>query len=450
MKHVHFMGIGGVGISALAYVLHREGWKVSGCDAHPSELARRLGELGVEVRSGHDPAHLEGVDVLVASNAVPVDHPERRAAARAGVPVMARMQVLAGILERGRSIGVSGTHGKTTTTSMIAHVFTELGADPVVLVGAAVPSLGGNARWGAGRHRIAEVDESDPLFAEVAVDLAVLTNLEDDHVAAGAARQTYHADYASLRAAARAYAARAGRVLYNADWAELEALTQGLERVGYGFERGRYRAEDVRLEAGGSRFVLTHDGAPLTEVALAVPGRYNVENAVAALATAHLEGLDPALAARALAGYKGADRRFQTTGHLRGAWIVDDYAHHPTEVRATLEAARATGRRVRVVFQPHRYLRTQQMWTRFAEALREADEIWVLDVYAASEAPIPGVSGALIADRLRELGHERARFAAWQEVRTALAESAKAGDLILTMGAGDVWKLGRELVEGTR
>ena len=450
MKHVHFMGIGGVGISALAYVLHREGWKVSGCDAHPSELARRLGELGVEVRTGHDPAHLEGVDVLVASNAVPANHPERLAAARAGVPVMARMQVLAGILERGRSIGVSGTHGKTTTTSMIAHVFTELGTDPVVLVGAAVPSLGGNARWGAGRHRIAEVDESDPLFAEVAVDLAVLTNLEDDHVAAGAARQTYHADYASLRAAARSFAERAGRVLYNADWDELEALTQGLERVGYGFERGRYRAADLRLEAGGSRFVLTHDGDPLVEVELAVPGRHNVENAVAALATAHLEGLDPALAARALAGYKGAARRFQTTGHLRGAWVVDDYAHHPTEVRATLEAARATGRRVRVVFQPHRYLRTQQMWARFAEALRGADEVWVLDVYAASEEPIPGVSGALIADRLRELGHERARFAGWDEVRRTLAASAEAGDLILTMGAGDVWKLGRELVEGAR
>ena len=294
------------------------------------------------------------------------------------------------------------------------------------------------------------MDESDPRFAEVAVDLAVLTNLEDDHVAAGAARQTYHADYASLRAAARSFAERAGRVLYNADWDELEALTQGLERVGYGFERGRYRAADLRLEAGGSRFVLIHDGDPLAEVELAVPGRHNVENAVAALAAAHLEGLDPALAARALAGYKGAARRFQTTGHLRGAWVVDDYAHHPTEVRATLEAARATGRRVRVVFQPHRYLRTQQMWARFAEALRGADEVWVLDVYAASEEPIPGVSGALIADRLRELGHERARFAGWDEVRRTLAASAEAGDLILTMGAGDVWKLGRELVEGAR
>jgi len=447
VKHVHFMGIGGVGISALAYVLHREGWRVSGCDVRPSELAHKLGAEGVTVHTGHDPAHLEGVDLLVASNAIPHDHPERQAARRLGIPIQERMQVLAGILSRGRSIGVSGTHGKTTTTSMIAHVFTELGADPVVLVGAAVPTLGGNARWGAGRHRIAEVDESDPRFAEVAVDLAVLTNLEDDHVSGGEARQTYHADYQSLKAAARAYSERSGRVLYNADWEELESLTGGLERIGYGLEHGRYRAADVELGPDRSRFTLTAEGRPLAAVELAVPGRHNVENAVAALAAAHLEGLDPEAAARALAGFKGAARRFETAGFLRGAWVVDDYAHHPTEVAATLTAARATGRRVRVVFQPHRYLRTQQMWARFAEALRDADEVWVLDVYAASEAPIPGVSGALIADRLRELGHTRARFADWEEVRRELAASAAEGDLILTMGAGDVWKLGRELVE---
>lgn len=447
MKHVHFMGIGGVGISALAYILYREGWRVSGCDVNPSALARHLAQLGVTVHTGHGAEHLKGVDLLVASNAIPPNHPERREAERLGIPVMARMQVLADILKRGRSIGVSGTHGKTTTTSMIAHIFTELGTDPVVLVGAAVPSLGGNARWGTGAHRIAEVDESDPLFAEVAVDLAVLTNLEDDHVAAGTARQTYHANYASLRNAARSYAGRAGRVLYNADWAELEDLTEGFERVGYGLERGSYRAENVLLEAGASRFVLTREGAPLAEVELALPGRHNVENAVAALAAAHLEGLDPNEAARALASYKGAARRFQTTGYLHGAWVVDDYAHHPTEVRATLEAARATGRRVRVVFQPHRYLRTLQMWARFAEALQTADEVWVLDVYAASEEPIDGVSGELIANRLRELGHEHSRFAGWDEVLSELAASAGPGDLILTMGAGDVWKLGQQLVE---
>jgi len=450
LKHIHFMGIGGVGISALAYVLHREGWKVSGCDAHLSDLARRLSELGVDVRNGHDAAHLKGVDVLVASNAVPANHPERRAAHDAGIPVIARMQVLAGILKRGRSIGVSGTHGKTTTTSMIAHIFTQLGADPVVLVGAAVPSLGGNARWGNGTHRIAEVDESDPLFAEVAVDLAVLTNLEDDHVAAGTARQTYHADYASLRSAARRYAERAGSVLYNADWDELETITRGLDRIGYGLEHGYYRAENVRLEAESSRFTMLAGGNAVAEVELTVPGRHNVENAVAAMAVAHLEGLAPREAAHALSGYRGAARRFETTGHLRGAWIVDDYAHHPTEVKATLAAARGTGRTVRVVFQPHRYLRTRQMWPRFAEALLGADEVWVLDVYAASEEPIEGVSGALIANRLRELGHQRARFATWEETRRELAASAGPGDLIITMGAGDVWKLGRELAESEK
>ncbi|WP_456480905.1 UDP-N-acetylmuramate--L-alanine ligase [Oceanithermus sp.] len=448
MKHVHFMGIGGVGISALAYILHREGWRVSGCDAQPSALAQRLAELGVEVHAGHSPEHVHAADLVVASNAVPPDHPELVAARERGVPQRARMQVLAEILGRGRAIGVSGTHGKTTTTSMIAHVFIELGQDPVVLVGAAVPTLGGNARWGEGRHRIAEVDESDPLFADVSVDLAVLTNLEDDHVAGGGERrQTYHADYASLREATRRYAERAGRVLYNADWDELEALTRGLAREGYGFNRGRFRAEAVELDGTSSRFVFRVDGRAMAKVRLAVPGRHNVENALAALAAAYLEGLDPEAAAAALASFEGAARRFQTTGHYRGAWVVDDYAHHPTEVAATLKAARATGRQVRVVFQPHRYLRTQQMWPRFAEALMEADEVWVLDVFAASEPPIPGVHGELIAERLRELGHPRARHAAWGEVLRELRASAGEGDLILTMGAGDVWRLGRELVE---
>ena len=448
MKHVHFMGIGGVGISALAYVLHHEGWRVSGCDAQPSSFAERLAELGVEVHRGHDPDHARDIDLLVASNAIAPDHPEILAARARGVPQRARMEILGEILGRGRSIGVTGTHGKTTTTSMLAHIFIDQGQDPVVLVGAAVPALGSNARWGRGRYRIAEVDESDPLIAEVAVDLAVLTNLEDDHVAGGGERrQTYHDSYASLRAAARSYAQKAGRVLYSADWPELEEVTAGLRRVSFGLTAGHYRAEALELGAASSRFVFTAGGEPLVRVQLSVPGRHNVANALAALATAHLEGLDVNAAARALARFEGAARRFQTIGHYRGAWVVDDYAHHPTEVEATLDTARATGRRVRVVFQPHRYLRTQQMWPRFADALKAAHEVWVLDVFAASEPPIPGVHGGLIAERLRELGHPRARHAAWGEVLDELKESAGEGDLILTMGAGDVWRLGRQLVE---
>ncbi|WP_457631317.1 UDP-N-acetylmuramate--L-alanine ligase [Oceanithermus sp.] len=443
MKHVHFMGIGGVGISALAYVLHKEGWRVSGCDAGGGRLVERLRRQGIAVFDGHDPAHLENVDVLVASNAIPEDNPELRAAALRGVERRERMLVLADILGRGRSIGVSGTHGKTTTTAMIAHIFQELGDDPLVLVGADFAAIGGNVRWGLGR-RIAEVDESDPLISAVAVDLAVLTNLEDDHVAVTPdERKTYHASYEALEEAVAGFAARAGRVLYNADWDSLRRLTDGLERVGYGFGGGRYRA----VEAGEDGFTFAIDGRPAARVRLAVPGRHNVENAVAALAVAHLEGLDPREAARALATFVGTARRFEELGRLRGALIVDDYAHHPTEVAATLAAARQLGRRVRVVFQPHRYGRTRQMWRRFAEALRAADEVLVLEVYPAGEAPLAGVSGRLIAERLAELGHGAARFAGWDEARAYLQDDLGENDLLLTMGAGDVRRLGLELLE---
>ena len=444
MKHVHFMGIGGVGISALAYVMHKEGWRVSGCDAGANELTKRLRAEGVTVFQGHDPAHLDGVDLLVASNAIPENNPELQRAAEAGIERRERMLVLADILGRGRSIGVSGTHGKTTTTAMIAHVFLELGADPLVLVGAEFSSIGGNVRWGRG-WRVAEVDESDPLIAEVAVDLAVLTNLEDDHVAATPdARKTYHASYEDLEKAVASYAAKAGKVLYNAEWEALERLTQDLDRVGYGFSRGYYRA----IEVGDDGFTFAVGGEPVARVELAVIGDHNVENATAALAAAHLAGLEAESAARALASFKGASRRFEQLGRKGGALLVDDYAHHPTEIAATLKAARKLGRRVRVIFQPHRYGRTQQMWRRFAEALTPADEVIVLEVYAAGETPLAGVSGRLISDRLRELGHTRARFMSWNEARGYLRQSLEENDLILTMGAGDVRRMGLELLEG--
>ncbi|WP_457637008.1 UDP-N-acetylmuramate--L-alanine ligase [Oceanithermus sp.] len=444
MKHVHFMGIGGVGISALAYVMHKEGWRVSGCDAGRNRLTERLRREGIVVFTGHSPDHLENVDLLVASNAIPKDNPELRHAEQLGIEQRERMLVLADILARGYSIGVSGTHGKTTTTAMIAHIFVELGQDPLVLVGAELASIGGNVRWGGG-PRIAEVDESDPLIAEVAVDLAILTNLEDDHVAATPdGRKTYHASYADLERAVSSYARRAKKVLYNEDWEVLRRLTRGLDSVGYGFENGYYRARNV----AGGRFDFVIGGRTAARVGLSVPGRHNVENATAALAAAHLEGLDPQEAANALAGFGGASRRYEELGRLNGALIVDDYAHHPTEIAATLAAARESGRRVRVVFQPHRYGRTRQMWTRFAEALTAADEVLVLEVYAAGEEPLDGVSGRLIAERLRELGHRATGFYGWEEAREYLRASLSECDLILTMGAGDVRRLGLELLEG--
>ncbi len=445
MKHYHFMGISGVSMSALAWLLLRNGHRVTGCDLAPSELAYRLEGDGALILRGHSPDHLEGVDVLVASTAIPDHHPELAAARARGIPVLRRIELLGEILAHGRSIGVTGTHGKTTTTSMLGAAFIRAGQDPMVLVGGEVADLGGNARHGEGPYRIAEVDESDPLFQHLQVDTALLTNLEDDHVAApGQTRQNYHESFEALVQAARRFAERAGRVVYNADWALLEKVTAGLERVGFGLEHGAFRAEAVDLSPEGSRFRVVWDGTVLGEARLRVLGLHNVVNALGVIATSALEGLDLEAVFAALAEFRGAHRRFERVGEINGAWVVDDYAHHPTEVTATLQAARATGRRVRVVFQPHRYLRTLQMWERFAEALRLADEAVVLEVYAAGEAPIEGVSGRLIAERLQALGHP-ARFMAWEEAQAYLTESARANDLILTMGAGDVWRLGVEL-----
>jgi len=328
---------------------------------------------------------------------------------------------------------------------MLGYVFTAAGLDPTVLVGATVPTFGGNARIGQGAYRIAEVDESDRIFPEVRVNVAVLTNLEDDHVGE-TNRPSYHPSQEALVEATRRWLASAEKVVYNADWPNLASLLPDAPRLGFGVSAGEVRAEAIELSAEGSRFNLVFDGALLGEVRLRVPGRHNVEDALAAAAAALFEGLPFAAIRQGLADFTGTGRRFERVGEVNGAVVYDDYAHHPTEVAATLKAARQTGRRVRAVFQPHRYLRTARMWRRFAEALALADEVVVLEIYAAGEAALPGVSGKWIADALQARGVPAAfmeKDQALRYLKTSIAEN----DLVLTMGAGDVWRLGRALVQ---
>ncbi len=446
MKHYHFMGIGGVGMSALASLLVREGHQVSGCDLVFSELVYRLQGEGAQVFRGHLPKHLDGVDILVASTAIHAQHPELQEALRRGIPVLRRVQLLSEILSRGHSIGVTGSHGKTTVTSMLGSVFVKGGVNPMIIVGGEMADLGGNIRFGSGVYRIAEVDESDQLFQHLRLELAIFNNLEDDHVSPGNIHQpNYHASFEVLCKAARTFAANAGQVVYNADWPVLEQLTEGLPRTGFGLQKGSFQAVDVKLLPWGSSFTLMHNGLRLVQVELSVPGLHNVENALAVLTTTVLEGLDPQAAAEALRAFRGARRRLERVGIYHHALVVDDYAHHPTEVRATLEAARRTGLRIRVVFQPHRYLRTQQHWQRFAKVLELADEALILEVYPAGEEPIEGVSGALIAERLQATGH-KASFVTWEQAADTLTKTAASGEMLLTMGAGNVWKLGVELI----
>ena len=439
------MGIGGIGVSAFARLLAARGVRVSGCDAQASELTEQLLTEGIAVSVGHDAGHVGGVDVLIASEAVPKDHPELAAARAAGVEVRPRMALLDELLRAGPSVGVIGTHGKTTTTSMIAISLQGAGLDPSAFVGGIVPEFGSNARMGAGPF-VAEVDESDRAFGGLTCETAVFTNAEDDHV--GGNQATYWNTVEEQHAAFAQFVTQARRVLYCADWPGLDALCGGAtERLSYGQgQDADYRAVNLRPDADGTTFGVEYRGEVLGEARVGLPGLHNVLNALAALAVTHLYGGDFLRAAAALAAFRGPGRRWQRVGELNGALVVDDYAHNATKVAAAVQAARQTGRRVRVVFQPHRYLRTQQSWPRLADALMDADEVLVLDIAAASEPPIPGIHATLVSDRMREQGHMGVRYLPERsEALRHLRATATAGDIIVTMGAGDVWKLSREL-----
>ncbi len=463
------MGVGGIGLSAFARLLKARGYRVSGCDDHLSELTAELEREGIAVSRGHGPAHVQGVDVLIASEAVSKDHPELRAARLAGIEVRPRMALMKELLSASPSIGVIGTHGKTTTTSMIAVALLGAGLDPSAFVGGLVPEfaaqasaidshatggpqVGSNARIGSGPF-VAEVDESDRNFQYAACQTAVFTNAEDDHVggAEGSEVATYWRSVEEQHAAFARFVAQAERVLYCADWPGLEQFVLNHPHaLSYGtLEGSSYRAANLRPDESGTSFTVQKGGAVLGEARVGLPGKHSVLNALAALAVSDLYGGDFARAAAALAAFRGPGRRWQHIGQLSGALIVDDYAHNATKVAAAVEAARQTGRRVRVVFQPHRYLRTQQSWPRLAESLMNADEVLILDIAAASEAPIEGIHATLISERMRQNGHKAVRyFPRREDLVTYLSGSVQPSDIIVTMGAGDVWKVARQLTGG--
>lgn len=452
------MGIGGIGISAFAHLLHAQGHRVSGCDEAVTDTTERLRNIGIQVVQGHSASHITEhsfgrVDVLVASEAVPKNHPELQAAREAGVQVLPRMALLGTLLSVKNSIGVIGTHGKTTTSSMIGVSLLGAGLDPSAYIGGVVPEFGGtNARTGAGPF-VAEVDESDKHFAGLQCETAVFTNAEDDHV--GGNQATYWESVEEQHAAFAQFVSQAQRVLACSDWRDrdgnsLEPLLAGAkETIRYGTTpEADYRAVNLRPDEEGTAFTVLWRGAPLIDARVSLPGVHNVLNALAALAVTHLYGGDMAGAVKALANFSGPGRRWQKIGLCGGALVVDDYAHNPTKVAAALEAARQTGRRVRVIFQPHRYLRTQQSWEKLSEALMNADEVFLLDIAAAGETPIEGIHTRLIEHRMRGLGHGAVHYFPDREVLTShLKDTVTDGDLLLTVGAGDVWKIARRLVE---
>ena len=439
-RNVHFMGVGGVGMCGLAEVLRAEGHTVSGCDLADSERTRRLAGLGAVIHRGHDPGHLEGVDALVVSAAVPADNPELAAARKRGLPVIRRAEMLAELMRRRLGVAVAGTHGKTTTTALVGHLLAAAGGDPTVIVGGRSRTLGAHARIGEGPVLVCEADEYDRSFLELAPELAVITNLEPEHLDCYGNEEALVEAFATFANRAAAF----GAIVLCLDDPGARALRDRLRRrvVGYGTSPdAEVRLEILGADVGGTHFLLHRNGRELGEVRLRLPGAFNARNAAAAVTVGLELGYDFAVLAAGCAEFSGVARRFEVRGERAGVTVVDDYAHHPTELVAVLEATRQAlpGRRVVAVFQPHLFSRTRDFTRGFAAALLGAEVAVVLPIYPARERPIAGVSSQLVVDEAGRLGHPMVLVGRpLPEVMSQLEGLLRPGDVLLTIGAGDV------------
>lgn len=442
---VHVVGIGGAGMSAIAAVLAAMGHRVTGSDVKDTPVLDRLRRTGVEVAVGHDAAHVAACDVVTASTAVPPTNPEVAEARRRGVPVLHRAELLAAIAALRRCVAVSGTHGKTTTASMVALALVEAGLRPSFLIGGDVNEIGTNAVWDVGEWLVVEADESDGSFLALVPEVAVVTNVEADHL-------DHYGSFDALREAFATFMAGAARTVVGGDDPVAAELGRGAGAALVGTSAAcDYVVTRVRAGRSSIAFELTGPASVGTvPVDLAVPGLHNARNAAVAVVAAAAVGVPVADAARALARFAGVARRFEFRGEARGVTFVDDYAHLPTEVEATLGAAADGGwGRVVAVFQPHRYSRTKALGRDFGPAFRRADVVVVTDVFGAGEAPIPGVTGRLVAESVREAspGTPIIFVAERSELRRTVAELLEPGDLCCTLGAGDLTSLPDELLE---
>ncbi|MEW6155454.1 MAG: UDP-N-acetylmuramate--L-alanine ligase [Actinomycetota bacterium] len=444
-RRVHVVGVAGAGMSAIAEVLVAMGHQVSGSDKAEFPVMDRLRALGARCSAGFDPANVDGAELLAVSTAWLDGNPEVDEARRRGVPVLRRAAVLAAICRQRRTVAVAGTHGKTTTSGMLATVLDGAGTGPSFVVGGELAGLGTGARWGEGEWMVVEADESDGTFLELPAELAVVTSVEPDHL-------EHWGGLASLQAAFGRFVGAAARAVVCGDDAGAAALagTPGTDVVTYGFgAANRARLSGYEGDGRRSRFTFALGEDEPVAVDLAVPGRHNALNAAAALAAAAATGVAPSEGARALSGYRGVARRAQYRGERGGVTFVDDYAHLPTEVAAALAAAReGPWPRVVCVFQPHRYSRTAALWREFAHAFTAADLLVVTDVYPAGEAPRPGVSAKLVVDAV--LDAHPSQPVAWMPAREDLVAYLRArlrpGDLCLTLGAGDLTSVPDELL----
>jgi UDP-N-acetylmuramate--alanine ligase len=452
IRRVHFVGVGGIGMCGLAELLQSQGYHVSGSDVREGPTVSRLRALGVRVWIGHASEHVGEADVVVYSSAVPRDNPERAAAEARKIPVIPRAEMLAEMMRLKDGIAVAGSHGKTTTTSLVAHVLSAAGLDPTAVIGGRVLGTGPDqeatgARLGHGDLLVAEADESDGSFLRLAPVIAVITNIDPEHL-------DHYGSEAALREAFVAFANRVpfwGADVLCLDHPGVQAILPFVTRrvITYGFaSQADLVAHDVRLAGWGVRFQVSQRREKLGEVSLSLSGRHNVSNALAALAVALELSVPFTVAAEALGAFRGIERRFQLKGERAGVRVLDDYGHHPAEIRATLAAARGVHQgRLVVIFQPHRFTRTRDLMGEFATAFNDADRLLVTDVYPAGEAPIPGVDSAALVEAIRAHGHRDVRHVPdLDRVVGLLLPELQSGDMVVTLGAGNVVRLGPELL----
>lgn len=453
VQRIHFVGIGGIGMSGIAEVLLNLGYKVSGSDLKDSSVTQRLASLGAIIFIGHRAENVTGAEVVVTSSAIARDNPEVGSARAQHIPVIPRAEMLAELMRLKYGIAIAGMHGKTTTTSMIAAVLAAGGLDPTVVVGGRVDAMGSNARLGKSQYLVAEADESDRSFLKLSPILSVVTNVDREHM------DCYH-DMSDVEQAFIDFMNRVpfyGAVIACRDNERLRSLLQRVERrvITYGSDEGAdFRcvlldsATAATAGAPRSHFEVLQRDKAIGRFELHIPGEHNVLNATAAVAAGIGLDVPAAKIAEALAQFRGVDRRFQLKGKAAGVTVVDDYGHHPTEIRVTLAAARQCGfSRIHVIFQPHRFTRTRDLVDEFATAFSAADSLQVLDIYAASEDPIPGVTAERLVERICQ-GGTRATYAkSFSDAVTQAAATAAEGDLVLTLGAGSVYQIGPLVIE---
>ncbi len=448
VKHVHFVGIGGAGMSGIAEVLANLGFVVSGSDLTRSETTQRLEGLGATVRQEHAAANIEGADVVVYSSAVSKDNPEVSAALEQMIPVIPRVEMLAELMRMKFSVAVGGTHGKTTTTSLISSVLSAGGLDPTVVVGGKLKTIGSGARLGASEYMVAEADESDGSFLKLSPTIAVITTVDEEHL-------DFYSGLSEIKEAFTHFANRVpfyGCSIVCLDQQNIQAILADIDRriISYGLTtQADVRALDVEATQDVTRFAVEAAGRRRGTIEITMPGLHNVYNSLAAVAT----GLELGVAfddiASALREFEGIARRFEIKGEANDVLLLDDYGHHPAEVKTTLQAASARwDRRLVVLFQPHRYSRTQKLAEDFGRSFYNADVLLVTGIYAASEEPIAGVTGAAIVDAARRSGHHNCEYV---EGLDALYERAmeviEPGDVVLTLGAGDVYRVGERILQ---